>query len=613
MTDTKPGAMLQGMRNAQEFLLRKPGLLPVAMIIIASCAVYFNALFNGFVSDDVAQIVENPWIRDVRYIPEIFTKSVWDFEGLVSNYYRPLMHIIYMTNYYLFRLESWGYHAVNVLFHAGVSLLVFLITSMILKRSRPEASPPLLTPPFIAAVLFATHPIHTEAVTWLAAIPELSFTFFYLLSLYLYIRTLPEISGSSSRGGLFLSCGSFFLASLCKETALTLPVILLAYDYAFQKKPFMSRPVDALKRYAPFFLVAGAYLLLRLHSLGAFAPVSRPDSNTQQFLINAFPLFVQYLGKILVPIHLTAEHAFHPATSILDHKSIVSLALSLLFLSFLLIAARKDKAVFFGLVLIAVPLLPVLYVPALAGSPFGERYLYLPSVGFVLLLAFCIDRIAAHKKKGLSVAAALALLGVLSLYSYGTVSRNAVWKDDYTLWTDAVKKSPDSPRAHVNAGRALSLSGRRDEAREHFRTALRLKPDLAEDYMKQGIALSQRGLMNLSLYAFDVARVLDPGNAEVRYNLGLAFTDKGWLDLAVEQYQLAIQLRPGYADAHNNLGVVYAKKEMMDKAIEHFQAALRLDPRDPSYHQNIAHAYEIQGRHEKAEEHRREAGRLEHR
>ncbi|MGD1076174.1 MAG: hypothetical protein ABR903_08900 [Thermodesulfovibrionales bacterium] len=166
--------------------------LPLLIVLLVSFRIYFNALFNSFVYDDRLQVLDNCWIRDINHVPDIFSKSVWSFqdETVISNYYRPLMHLFFLLNYHVFGLRPWGFHLLNVLFHAGVSVLVFVISARLLRASS-NPSPltengfagSLLSPPFVGALLFAAHPIHTEAVAWVSGVPELSYTFFFLLSL----------------------------------------------------------------------------------------------------------------------------------------------------------------------------------------------------------------------------------------------------------------------------------------------------------------------------------------------------------------------------------------------------------------------------------------------
>ena len=220
--------------------------IPIMILLLVSFAVYFNALFGDFVYDDKEQVVNNPWITDISNIPTIFSRSVWSFQPGLStwNYYRPLMHIVYMLNYHVFGLKPWGFHLVNILFHCGVSALVFLIIRGFLTEHRVTTSSVYLSPPFMAAMLFASHPIHTEAVTWVAGLPDVAFTFFYLLSFYLYI-----LFREGAKTGYLFSILSFSVATLFKEPALTLPIMLIAYDY--QMKKFDETLLVGIKRYIP--------------------------------------------------------------------------------------------------------------------------------------------------------------------------------------------------------------------------------------------------------------------------------------------------------------------------------------------------------------------------
>ena len=180
-------------------------MLIIAIVVLSA---YANTLLNGFVYDDRQQVLQNPWITNIRYLPNILFSSVWAFEGDHggSNYYRPVMHLIYMAEYHLFGLKAWGWHLVNIIIHTLNSTMVFLIASTFFRLStennqEQETSREALSivdqytirnspiSAFIAALLFAMHPINTEPVAWIAGIPELSFTFFYLLSFYLYRRS----------------------------------------------------------------------------------------------------------------------------------------------------------------------------------------------------------------------------------------------------------------------------------------------------------------------------------------------------------------------------------------------------------------------------------------
>jgi hypothetical protein len=272
----------------------------IAIILFVSLGVYINALFNGFVYDDLYLVLENQWIRDVTYIPDVFTSALWSFSPKLihspQNYYRPMIHVIYMIDYHIFGLEPWGYHLTKILFHAGVSVLVFLITLTVFNQCKEngylfEHKPGHLYLPLLAALLFAVHPVHTEAVS--VGTAEVSFTFFYLLSFYLYIKK-DVLSGNR----FILSLSLFFLAALSKETALTLPFLLVLYDYHVRKG--VSSHGDKLMRYVPYLLVAGLYMGLRIYALSGIAPRGGVHNLTGfQYFINIFPLFAQQLYKLI--------------------------------------------------------------------------------------------------------------------------------------------------------------------------------------------------------------------------------------------------------------------------------------------------------------------------
>jgi len=489
--------------------------LLIIIILLTSFAVYFNALFNEFVYDDNLQILENGWIKNIRFIPEIFSKNAWGYREDLSNYYRPLMNIIFMFNYHIFGLKPWGFHLMNILFHACVSVLVFIIASILLRKSHPSALTPSPLFPFIAAMLFATHPIHTEAVTWISGIPELSFTFFYLLSLYFYIR-----AGEGLKSGYLYSVLSFSLAILCKETALTLLIILFLYDITFGSTNDRFR--NYLKRYTSYYIVAGIYLIVRFLVLGGFAPIKRhAQLSFYQYAINVFPLFAKYLEKLLLPINLNAFHVFHPISSIFETKGMLSFGVTASFFILTFIALKKNKVAFFCLSLMTIPLLPVLYIPAVGDNTFAERYLYLPSVGFVILLALFLVSIKSKLRRGASILVVVFLL--LGVYATVTVSRNRDWKDDYTLFTDTVKKSPDAAIPRNILGHILSEKGWLDEGMQQYRIALALNPNLVEAHNNLGNAYYKKGLLDYAIREYQIALFLNPNDRDALYNLSVVY------------------------------------------------------------------------------------------
>ena len=580
-------------------------LLVIIVIFISSFAVYFNSLSNDFVYDDVTQVWDNPWIKDFRHMPEIFSKSVWSFQTgtKTSNYYRPLMHTFYMFSYHIFGLKPWGFHFVNILFHAGVSVLVFIITMKLLQKFQFSSSDSHLLPASIATLLFASHPIHTEAVTWIAGLPDVAFTFFYLLSFYLYISFRD-----GSKRDYLLSILSFAAAILFKEPAITLPIVLMAYDCLFKK--WDGTIVEVVKRYIPYVVVSGLYLLARYYALRGFAPIeSYADLSTYQFIINVLPLFRSYLTSLLWPFNLNVWHTFHPIHSIIEAQGLISIVVTVIFLIGAMAAYKKNRMVFFSLLLIVIPLLPVFYIKAISGKPFAERYLYLPSVGYVLLMGSFFSW-AKEKFPRAVGSISIIFMIIVGSYSVATIKRNQVWRNDYTLFTDTVRKSPDAKDPRNRLGGVLFNKGQIDEAIEQYQTAVQLDPDSAIPHYNLGLAYSSNGRIDEAVEQYQAALHLSPDFADAHSGLATAYFNKGQIDKAIEQYEIALRLEPNNEQALNNLGLAYFRKGQIDKAIELYETALRLNPNREKVHSNLGLSYLNKGQIDKAIEQFKAAVRL---
>jgi tetratricopeptide (TPR) repeat protein len=515
-----------------------------------------------------------------------------------------------MSDYYIFGLRPWGFHLTKILFHMGSSLLVLLMASTIISR-HGEANTKTYkeSVPFAAALLFATHPIHTEAVL---GITEVSLAFFYLLSFYLYVRA--DVTG---RGVPVSSVVFFFVAALSKETALTMLILLIAYDYSFKRDSVLSfKPgtfYPLVKRYLPYLVMAGIYLILRTNAIGGLIPSkAHAGLSGYKYFINVFPLFAQYLGKLILPVNLNAAYVFHPIHSLLEWKGIMAVAVTLCFILVLYLAKDRNRVVFFSLLLVVIPLLPAFYIPALGEHTFADRYLYLPSAGFVIIISSGLCGIAsldALRDRAVPIMLSVVLV-ITALYSAGTIKRNPVWKDSLTLWSDTVKKSPDSYGVHNNLGLAYSKKGMTDKAIENYKKAIILKPHVADAYNNLGNAFDKQGRMDKAIENYKKAIILRPHVAGAHNNLGNAYYKQGRTDEAIEEYKEALRLNPYYAKAHNNLGTAYGKMGLVDEAIEEYKEAINLNPGFADAHNNLGSTYAMQGRMDEAIEEFKEALRL---
>jgi tetratricopeptide (TPR) repeat protein len=500
-----------------------------------------------------------------------------------------------MLDYHIFGLRPWGFHLTKILFHMGSSLLVFFMASTIISRHGGGNTKTYNEyVPFAAALLFATHPIHTEAVL---GITEVSLAFFYFLSFYLYVRA--DVKG---RGVPVSSVVFFFLAALSKETALTLPILLFAYDYSFKRDSVLHPTPETfyllLKRYLPYLVVAGIYLILRTYAIGGVvSSKAHAELSGYEYFINVFPLFVQYLGKLILPINLNAAYVFYPISSLLEWKGIMGVTVTLGFVLTLYLVRDRNRVVFFSLLLVIIPLLPAFYIPALGLHTFAERYLYLPSAGFVIIISLGLCGIAsldALSRRAIPIMLSVVFV-ITALYSAGTIKRNPVWKDSFTLWSDTVKKSPGSAVAHNELGLIHAEHGRLDKAVEEYRRALTINPRYHDIHYNLGLAYQKTGRTEKAIGEYKMALGLKPDLKDAHNNLGVAYDRLGRVDEAVRAYREAIRFNPHDANPHYNLGKIYGRLDRLDEAIEEYRKALRLNPGFADAHFNLGLTYKRKG------------------
>ena len=562
--------------------------LHLALVAALATLAYLNTLGNQFVYDDGAQILRNYYIRDLRYLKEILTTNVWSFMGphAVSNYYRPVMHLVYMGDYALFGYSPAGYHATSVLFHALNAVLV-LLAAEALRLRRAVA--------LTGAALFAVHPINTEAVAWVAGIPELTFTFFFLLSFWLYVRARPPeaalriadcglripVAGEpgpaarsprSGHGWMAASVACAFLAYFSKETALMLPVVLAAYEHLLRKSPESQwRRIPA---YSGHLLGVVLYMGMRIYSLGGFQVATNPYGvmSLWQFVLSVVYLLGKYVAKLLAPAPLNIFHVFRVPESIADWRVLaggVLLLATTAAVVLLVRAGRRDLALLVGFVLL--PLVPVLNMRAIGHNIFAERYLYLPAAFFCVLLAAAIFRLSGARTRW-----AVALTAILVLnYGLLTVFRNRDWHDDVMLYTTTLQVSPESNLIRDNLGKTfLDGYGRPDLALALFEECVRRAPERAEYHYGRGQALAE-------LRRYDEALAALRRTLEIWWNYPEAHLARGdiyrELDLpesALAEYQRALEIKPSYAEAlaalaalHHDRGEPRQAEQLLRRAL----------------------------------------------
>ncbi len=557
----------------------QPDTLLIAALILCAALPYLNTLLNGFVYDDNRQVLDNPYLKSFHFLPQVFGTTVWSFVGMqgVSNYYRPIMTLGYALCYHLFGPLAYGFHLVNVCLHVGVVILVFLVARRLF-NDRALA--------FFAACLFAIHPIHTEAVAWVAAVTTLDVTFFYLLTFWLLLK-LACPRGEVSPWIKLAAVVSFALTIFSKEQALTFPLLAMIYEHFFRGDRAETTFRQKVRRYGDFWLMDLAYVLFRIEHLGAFAPqIQLSRLGWYSSVLSALALVGQYLGKLFWPVQLCAYYVFQKGTSVFEPRVLAGIAALAACAIVFALLFQRNRVASFGFLWFFITLSPVLDIRYLAGNVFAERYLYLPSVGFCWLVGWAGVKLwraigPCHSTWRRGLVATSCALGLL--LAARVVARNRDWRTDVALYSQTLKVSPRATNIRENLGVVAWNHGRIDEAEKQWSLALKLNPNSPITFSNLGLVYAKRKEYQKAEHYFREAMLHKPDYTDPHLNLGSLMMDLGRVEEAERQLRAAVALSPLVPSCHNKLGKLYLKERRLAEAAEQFSQSVRAAPNFEGY------------------------------
>lgn len=574
-------------------------LILTLLILLA----YANSFQNAFQYDDFHVITKNPSIKDLGNLKDFFLNPQMG-SGLFkeTSGYRPLLMASFALNYAIGGLDVFGYHLLNFFLHVLCSFLVFFITLFFLRITYggKELNPTRyqLTA-FFAALIFAVHPVQIESVTYITGRSSLMTALFFMAAFWSY--TQYGINGRVYH--LFLSSFYFVCALLVKETAITLIVVLVLFNLFFSLGRTWKRRLFSL---FPYFILSSIYLMIRLHFFGSLQYGTKPIRPFYDNLITQFKAWIHYLGTLLLPLNLNVDYDFPISHSILEGSVIFSIIILTTLAIIIWKISKKFRFVGFFALWFVINLLPTNSLIPLE-DVVTDRWLYLPSVGFAVIVALAAEWIFRAKIRMGSRASKLVFFFfcvlVIELYGFATVLRNFTWTSYWTLWEDAVEKSPNKSRPHVALGLALTKTGHIDEGVKEFKIAIQLNPRAGEAYLNLGYIYHTQGKFEEGVQAFQKALILSPHLApEVHNNLGVAYMEQGRKEEAVKELHLALEARPLYGRAYYSLGNLYEKEGDIDKVISCMEKAAKLEPEFVPVHKALMRLYEKKGWKEKSQE-----------
>jgi len=553
---------------------KKYTFLAIVLIIATGCAVYANSLNGKFIWDDRYLIQENIYVKDTAFLLVLLKTDIGRGAGVKSASYRPLQMLTYMLNYSAGGLDTRGYHLINILFHVLAALAIFGFVNIVFNDR-------VLS--LFTGLFFVTHPIHTEVVTYISGRADSMALFFMLLSFIFYLKHLS----SNSPALYIIMLLSYIGALLSRESALLLPALLVLYHYVFKKNI----------KFKPFSLILGisfAYILLRTLVIKTDLPSDTCATGLFQRIPGFFVAISNYIKLLLFPFGLHMEYG-DKVFGMGDPRALFGIVISVLLLIYAFRKRNENKIVFFSVLWFFIALLPSANIYPI-NAYMAEHWLYLPSVGFFLILAKGA-RLVFTKRGMASFAIAVTLL---VFYSSLTIRQNGYWREPIAFYKRTLQYAPDSSRVHNDLGITYYNRGEIEKAMAHYKKAIELDPASAGAYNNLGVAYKDSGLKEEAITAYKKAIELDPGHAEAHSNLGLSYAMAGKREEAITAYLKAIELDPNPTEAYSNLATLYGEEGKHEKAIIYYGKAIESNPFYANAYNNLGNTYKSMGRYEDA-------------
>jgi tetratricopeptide (TPR) repeat protein len=563
-----------------------------ALIFCATILAYLPALWGDFIWND-SDYVTAPALRSLGGLARIWTEP-----GATQQYY-PLLHSAFWVQHRLWGDHPLGYHIVTLMLHAGSAVLFALILRRLFVSDRAQSlcAPARIEQPgasvaWLAALLFALHPVHVESVAWITEQKNTLSLVYYLAAALVYLQF-----DETRRPRTYVAALALFAASLaCKTVTATLPAALLVIFWWKRGRLEWRRDVLPLLPWLALGAAAGLFSSWIERIYGGAQGVDFDLPVIGRVLVAGRAIWF-YAGKLVWPVGLNFVYPRWTVDAAVWWQWLFPFGV-LAVGAALWALRRRTRAPLAAFLLFVGSLFPVLGFVNLYGARFSwvwDHWQYLPDLGPLALAAAGLTagwRRAAWRLRWLGpglMAALAVLLGAL------TRSHCRIFHDDQTLYRATLARNPGCWLAHYNLGVVWSqMPGRLDDAIVQFKEALRLKPDYAGAHNNLGLAWSQTpGRLNDAIAQFEEVLRLKPDYAEAHNNLGAAWAKMpGRLPDAIAQYKEALRLKPDFAEAHNNLGNAWSKMPgRLQEAIAQYEEALRLQPDYAEAHNNLGNAW----------------------
>lgn len=586
-----------------------------AAIFGVTLLVYARTLSAGFIWDDAAHVTA-PELRSLGGLWRIWTEV-----GVTQQWY-PLLHGFFWVQYHLWGDATAPYHWLNVLMHAGVACLLAAVVVRLFESEGQraggsegqKANPPTLRPSdslvlrtaWLAAALFALHPVMVESVAWITEQKNTFSTLLYLAAAYCYLG----FDRTRDRRSYLIATAWFVAAILAKSLTATLPAALLVVFWSQRGQLSWRRDAVPLLPWLASGAAVGLFTgWVEKRFIGAEGAEFGLSLIERVLLSGRTAWF--YLGKFSWPTELIFIYPRWKVDAGQWWQWLFPVATLVLLAGLWWIRGRQRGPLALALLFggSMVPTIGIFNVYAFRFSYVADHWNYLP--GLWLAVGTSAVAVAAWHRLAPALRPWGLGLAVVALGTLGTLSwrQTAGYHDVALFYRTILAANPDCWLAHNNLGN-LVAGDAPDEAAGHFRDAVRLKPDYAEAEYNWGVMLNRHDRVPEAIPHFEAATRIGHGFAPAEYELGVAYAKLGRTQDAIAHYETSLSLKPGYAEARNNLGIELAGLQQYDKAVAQLREAGKLRPDNPEMFFNLAVVLTVAGRPGEARKQEAEGRRL---
>ncbi len=580
--------------NGKFLSSRRRFFFAFCVLTVLIFSIYSNTFNAPWHFDDEPNVVTN-YPLHIKSLSWKEIKKTVQYEGKL---YRPVACLSFSLNYYFGKLNVFGYHLVNIVIHVITAIFLYLFTyaTLNLLCLRHRYGPKAHSIAMLASVLWATHPVQTQAITYIVQRMASMASMFYIMSLYFYV--IYKTNRTGERWFFLLICMfTGLLAFGSKENTAMLPVTIILYEVVFFQELNFGQIKKRLIIYAfaisiPFLLVAiyrGPSFFLNLsagYEIRNFTPIER--------LLTELRVVIYYISLLIYPglSRLNVDHDFSVSHSLLNPPTtLFSMFLIFGLITFAMYIARKRPLISFCIIWYFLNLL--IESTILGLELVFEHRLYLPSMTLFILLSiffqWLLTRLRYKKKIYYILTGGIVLF--LIFQGNGTYMRNAVWKDQLTLWADSVSKSPNKARTHNNLGKIYADRGEWKKAFVEFNEAVQIDGNYRDARVNLGLAFYNLGFDEKALEEYEKVLKVSPNFYKIYSNIAMVYMKKGDFKKAIELLEQAVRLNPHFIEAANNLGYAYIRVGSYHQAIGEFKRIIEIDPMYALAYHNLGRVY----------------------